>query len=187
MKKVEDLPFPYVIEMTTGHKVIPISEEDKEVIEEISRVAEEIAREVSMEVRSKEEEYRDKRPNEISNVLEKMVREKLNGRVPEGKSAGYPDIEIERGGKTYYIEVKLAGIDKLDSSLRAFFYEPVDPPKITKNASHILLGFLHRDKKIVGFKLVDLSKVSVRIKHEFNANNKEIYRDDALLTQRLLE
>lgn len=173
------IPFGYVIEMTTGYRVIPLSKEDETVLDEIYKAALDIVKE------AREILKKGKRINEISNDLEKRLREKLKGRLPSNKVAGYPNIEIERNGKTYYIEVKLAGISELNSSFRAFFYEPVErssSSKITKDASHILVGFIHSNReRIVGFKIVDLSKVNVRLKAEFNTSNRELYKDQAIV------
>jgi hypothetical protein len=173
MKKIRNVPFSYVIEMTTGHKVIPLSDEDKEVLDEIF----EASRAVLDEAR--EEDYGSVRPNEISNRLEDKLRSRLQGVIPENKVAGYPNIMIERRGKIYYVEVKLAEAGQLNSSFRAFYYEPVELAKVTKDASHILVGFIHRTKTIIGFKIVDLSKIKVNLKSEFNANNKELYKSEA--------
>jgi hypothetical protein len=69
----------------------------------------------------------------------------------------------------------------LDSHLRSFYYEPVEFTKVTKDARHILVGFLHKTKSIIGFKIVDLSKINVNLKSEFNANNKELYKSEAVV------
>lgn len=176
-QKIRDIPFDYVIEMTTGQKVYPITREDEEVINEIFEASKEVVEEC------KEEDFGGLRPNEISNRLEDMLREKLNGRIPMNKTAGYPNIMIERKGKTYYIEVKLAEEGELDSNLRTFYYEPVELKKITRDACHVLVGFLHKKKNITGFKIVDLSKIKVNLKNEFNANNKELYKQEAVIKE----
>jgi hypothetical protein len=175
MRRIRNIPFSYVIEMTTGHKVIPLSKEDKEVIDEIFKAAQAVLEE------AKEEDYSTLRPNEISNRLEDKLRSKLNGVIPENKVAGYPNIMIERMEKVYYVEVKLAEIDKLDSSFRTFYYEPVELAKVTKDARHIMVGFLHKAKSIIGFKIVDLSKINVNLKSEFNTNNKELYKSETVI------
>lgn len=175
MKRIRNVPFGYVIKMTTGCEVIPLSDSDKRVINEVYSAAKGVLEE------AREEDYGDLRPNEISNRLEDKLRTKLQGTIPENKVAGYPNIMIERGGKTYYVEVKLAEEGQLDSSFRTFYYEPVELAKVTRDASHIMVGFIHRKKSIIGFKLVDLSKIKVNLKSEFNANNKEIYKKEAVI------
>lgn len=176
-RKIRDLPFDYVIEMTTGRKVYPLSEKDREVLDEVFNAAKTVVEE------SRKEDFSSIRPNEISNRLEVKLRNKLNGKIPENKVAGYPNIVIERNGKTYYIEVKLAEEEQLNSNFRTFFYEPVELTKVTKDASHILVGFIHRRKTIIGFKIVDLSKIKVSLKNEFNTNNRELYKPHAVVRE----
>jgi len=175
MRRVRNVPFSYVIEMTTGLEVISLSEEDKEVVNEVFEAARAVLEE------AKEEDYSTLRPNEISNRLEDKLRSKLGGTIPENKVAGYPNIMVERGGKVYYVEVKLAEVDQLDSSFRTFYYEPVEFAKVTKDARHIMVGFLHKAKSVIGFKIVDLSKINVNLKSEFNTNNKELYKSGAVI------
>lgn len=176
-QKIEKIPFAEVIEKTTGCKVEPLSNEDDDVIDEIYIKSKEVLE------WSKNKDFSNIRPNEISNVLERELRVRLNGEIPEGKTAGYPNIFIERNGKNYYIEVKCAGEDQLESSFRTFYYEPVELTKVTRDARHILVGFIHRGRKIVGFKIVDLSKINVSLKNEFNTNNKELYKREAIVKE----
>ena len=176
MRKIRGVSFSYVIEMTTGCKVIPVDEEkDKEVLDEVYEAAKAVIED------AREEDFSLLRPNEISNRLEEKLREKLRGAIPEGKTAGYPNIMIERRGKTYYVEVKLAEVGQLDGNFRTFYYEPVELTKVKRDASHIMVGFIHENKKPIGFKLVDLSKIKVNLKSEFNANNKELYKREAVI------
>ena len=175
MKKVENVSFAYIIEMTTGCKVFPL--DDENVVTEIFEASESVLDD------AQKVNYTDKRPNEISNDLDRRLREKLKGNIPEGKMAGYPDILIERGNKNFYIEVKLAEVKQLGSSLRAFYYEPVKLAKVRRDAVHVMVGFVHRRKRVVGFKIVDLSKINVPLKNEFNANNIEIYKREALVQE----
>jgi hypothetical protein len=40
--------------------------------------------------------------------------------------------------------------------------------------------------KTIGWKLADLSKINVSMKPEFNADNLEIYKKEAIIAQRLI-
>jgi len=177
MRRIRGLPFSYVIKMTTGCEVFPITKDDEPVIREIYEKAKEVVRE------SRSEDFSSLRPNEISNKLEDMLRTKLGGVIPENKVAGYPNILIERMGKVYYVEVKLAEEEKLNSSFRTFYYEPVKLAKIKKDACHLIVGFTHRKRVITGFKIVDASKIRVNLKFEFNTNNIELYRHENILRE----
>ena len=175
MQKIENVSFAYVIEATTGCRVFPL--EDENVVAEVYEASKSVLDDV------RNVNYADKRPNEISNDLERRLREKLKGVIPEGKVAGYPDILIERKNKNFYIEVKLAELEQLNSSFRTFYYEPVKLAKVTRDAVHMMVGFVHRRKRVVGFKIVDLSRINVSLKNEFNANNKEIYKREAIVQE----
>ena len=175
MRKIENVSFAYIIEMTTGCKVFPLR--DESVVAEVYEASKSVLDDV------RDVDYADKRPNEISNDLERKLREKLKGEIPESKVAGYPDILMERNNKSFYIEVKLAEVEQLNSSFRTFYYEPVELAKVTRDAVHVIVGFVHRRKRIVGFKIVDLSWINVSLKNEFNANNKEIYKREAIVKE----
>jgi hypothetical protein len=179
MKKVRRVPFAYIIKMTTGCEVNPIKEEDGDVVEEIYSMAEAVVEE------SKDEDFSSLRPNEISNRLEDKLRVKLGGVIPENKFAGYPNILIERKGKSYYVEAKLAEEQQLNSSFRTFYYEPVELAKVTRDACHIIVSFIHKNRVVTGFKIVDASKINVNLKSEFNANNVELYKHEAVLKEYL--
>lgn len=175
-QKVEDVPFSYIIEMTTGFKVQPLSNTDA-VINEIYDSAKEVLE------WARNRDFNRMRPNEISNELEKQLREKLRGEIPKGKTAGYPNILIKRNEGYYYIEVKLAGEEQLESSFRTFYYESVTLAKVTKDAYHVMVGYIHRNKKVIGFKIVDLSKINVSLKNEFNTSNRELYKRKAVVSE----
>jgi len=181
MQRIRNVPFSYVIKMTTGCEVYQVTDEDSTVIEEIYEKAKEVLED------SKNEDFSSLRPNEISIRLEDMLRVKLKGEIPENKVAGYPNILIERGGKSYYIEVKLAEENQLNSSFRTFYYEPVTLAKVKKNACHIVISFIHKKRSLTGFKIVDASKIKVNLKSEFNASNKELYRHDNIIKEYLAE
>jgi len=45
------------------------------------------------------------------------------------------------------------------------------------------VGYVHRNKKVVSFKIVDLSKINVSLKNEFNTSNKELYKSGATVRE----
>jgi len=170
IRRVENVPFPYIIEAITGCKILPLPEED-EVIDEIYEKALEVVK------WAQGQDFTNMRPNEICNKLERKLRELLGGEIPEGKTAGYPDILLRRGGKIYYIEVKLAGEAQLNSRLRSFYYKAAEFTKVRYDAYHVGVGFIHRRKRIIGFKMFDISRIRVSLKPEFNCSNRELYKN----------
>lgn len=173
---VKDVSFAEVIEYVTGYRVEPVTEEDDEALEMIGEASSRAMRFVNQLDTSR------MRVNEVSNRLDRRVREELGGEIPEGRTAGYPNIKLEFEGKVYYLEVKLAGANQLSSTFRTFYYQPSEF-KIRSDGSHILVGFIHRNKRVVGWKLVDLSMVNVSLKHEFNTSNIELYKREALIRE----
>ena len=63
--------------------------------------------------------------------------------------------------------------------------------KIDADGMHLLLGFVIKEVgeklfKTLGWKLVDLSRLKVGLKAEFNADNLEIYKPEAILREEWL-
>ncbi|WP_457549443.1 hypothetical protein [Archaeoglobus sp.] len=64
--------------------------------------------------------------------------------------------------------------------------------KIDSDGRHLLLGFIidevePKKFRTIGWKLVDLSKILVSMKLEFNANNVELYKPDAVVAENCLK
>jgi hypothetical protein len=103
----------------------------------------------------------------------------------EAQRSGYPDLRIvhEPSGEVFYLDPKLVEDGSWDSTLRSFYFEPKDETlKITDDAVHLLAGIGHDGRdgawRFTGFKLVDLSKLRVRLKAEFQASNADVYPQD---------
>jgi hypothetical protein len=90
--------------------------------------------------------------------------------------SGYPDIEISHADHITYLEMKTSAI-KEKSGFRCFYYTNVD--KIKANARHLPLNVsvtqeTPRYWKIDNLTLIDLSKLNVRLKNEFNASKSDL-------------
>lgn len=101
--------------------------------------------------------------------------------------SGYPDLRIvhKPSGRVYYLDPKLHEDTAANSTLRTFYYEPRElTGKIHDNACHLVLGIAHDGKdgawRFTGWKLVDLFEFRVRLKAEFQASNKELYRRELI-------
>jgi hypothetical protein len=108
----------------------------------------------------------------------------------DGKSqrSGYPDLKIvhEPSGAIFYLDPKLFETGSEKSSLRTFYFEPKgETNKVLDDAVHLLVGIAHdgNDGKwqFLHWHLVDLYDFKVRLKAEFQSNNKELYREELLL------
>ena len=104
----------------------------------------------------------------------------------EDQRSGYPDLRLvmEDGG-IVYLDPKL--YDSPESTLRTFYYEPkTSTNKIRDDARHLLVAIRHSGKsgsdlRLISWKLVDVSKIQVRLKAEFQASNNDMYRAENIV------
>ena len=106
----------------------------------------------------------------------------------EEQRSGYPDLRIvhKPTDRIYYLDPKLYESTAAASTLRTFYYEPKAlTGKINDDACHLILGIAHDGKdgawQLTGWRLVDLYNFRVRLKAEFQASNKELYRDELIV------
>lgn len=199
MSPLKDIPFPIVIKSISGFKVLPFDKRnprDLALLETLT-TALNIAT-----VEANKVGIFSARPNEVGNHIEPFVRTALTKigcratipRTRKGihRSAGYPDIEVRDSHDSIsYLECKTYSEKSEDSSFRAFYMQPSEDSKITADAKHLLVGFeirqAERQSKTafvpVKWRLYSLETLRVQVKHEFNASNIDIYRDEALLAE----
>ncbi len=137
-----------------------------------------------------------KRPNEAGNKIEKYVKDELNKlgctaetpqtKTGKRKSSGYPDIVFkDLSGRINYLECKTFNKKDLNSSLRTFYLSPSKDFKVITSAHHFLVSFEMVQKQksfyVKGFKLLTLEKLTVNVKNEFNASNRELYKPSNIL------
>ena len=100
----------------------------------------------------------------------------------EAQRSGYPDLKITHvaSGSVFYLDPKLVEQGSWASTLRTFYFEPKDETlKINDDAVHLLCGIEHDGHdgqwRFIAWKLVDLSRLQVRLKAEFQASNADVY------------
>jgi hypothetical protein len=136
-----------------------------------------------------------RRINEVSALFENALRIEIDEhpdftcsfpKTKEGElqRSGYPDLRVEHlPSKTVvYLDPKLFEETSIKSSFRTFYYEPShENSKVTEDALHLLIGFPHdgrtREWTFGKPRLVDLSDLTVTLKTEFSASNRELYRN----------
>jgi hypothetical protein len=107
---------------------------------------------------------------------------------------GYPDTYIAGvDNRITYLEIK-ATTRPDQGSPRDFYFTPLRMAKmkITTDAHHFILGFVIKESSpkifhTIGWKLADLYKMNVSMKPEFNCNNLEIYKSEAIIRENSLE
>jgi hypothetical protein len=194
---IKDIPFPVAIKVISGHKVIPFnksSEEDRKLLDKLEMAAQ-IAG-----TQANKLGFERNRPNEVGNDIEPYVKKALSQvglraetpRNIQGRRQGlaYPDIEIaEPNGRITYLECKTYNIKNISTSQRAFYFSP--SVKITHDARHLLLSYqierIQRGAKMifvpVHWRIYTIDDLLVSVKHEFNASNRDMYRNEALLAE----
>lgn len=197
-----EFDFAVVAQAVSGKKVIPARGRKSagRVIASIMRVMDGLL----VELNADDSPVKGlRRINEGSRFFEDGLMEQLNAldgiicEIPqtrEGSSqrSGYPDLKItdEATGDVYYLDPKLMERGSAKSSLRTFYFEPKDRTlKILDDATHLLIGIEHDgndgDWEFLGYRLVDLSKLEVRLKAEFQASNRDVYTDASVLEMKI--
>lgn len=199
-RNLEGIPFAKVIESATGNQVVPFDPEtDSAFLRRFSTVVERAFDAVN---KGDHPAHTAARINEASGHLEDELLYQLNqeqgwsATIPttaDGRTmrAGYPDIRLEtENGRVVYVDPKLYADGSRESSFRTFYYEPkVATNKVGDSAMHLLIGFRHNrqpgpDLRLLGWEIVDLAKLNVRLKAEFQASNQDLYHSDNILLER---
>ncbi len=197
---VKDIPFNLVIESLYDQKVIEFDwkkEKHVSMLEDLKKVAD-----IAFTMINKKG-IQSRRVNEVGNkiepfVIEALQKQKIEAEIPQTSSgirrtAGYPDIEIRWGDEeVHYLECKTYNVNTVDSSQRSFYLSPSNDPKVTHEAIHFIIGFeIYEERrraglgtyKTRGWKLLDAYHLSCDVKHEFNSDNRRLYKEELILAQ----
>lgn len=111
-------------------------------------------------------------------------------RAGRRQGMGYPDVEIiDSKNRMTYLECKTYNLNNINTTQRAFYFSPSDEGcKITADARHLVLSFQIKLKSPgiyipVHWRIYSIDSMVVQVKHEFNADNRQMYRDEALLAE----
>ena len=197
---ITELPFSQLVEAATGHLILPIdgaSSTDAAILSAISKAMPEVLTRLNA---PDSPALDHARINEVSREVEDLLHSALDAHpdftcsIPltvEGheQRSGYPDLRLlhNPSGQIAYIDPKLFEESSQSSTLRTFYYEP-DPEtgKITEDARHLLIGIAHDGNDgawtFTRWHLVDLSGLTIRLKAEFQASNKDLYRPELIIS-----
>jgi len=199
-ERLENVPFAEVVEAVSGREVLPVdpgAPVDAEMLAALSAVLDDS---FAAFADAEHPIHGEGRVNEISGHLENALLTRLNAldgltcvipRNAEGdvRHPGYPDLRLEHeaSGRVFYIDPKVYKDGSADSSFRTFYYEPKGATnKILDDASHLIVGAAHGGKvegtwRLLRWQVIDLIDFEVRLKAEFQASNRDLYRDSAVL------
>ncbi len=194
--RLEGIPFPEVIAATTGHRVLPLDANDA-VDAAIVKHVRTTALAVMATLNAADSPLKGlRRINEASKFFEDHLVKALNNAeftctfplTAKGdvQRSGYPDLQLvhRASARITYLDPKLFEKSGRASTLRTFYFEPRGKTnKVTQDAHHLLLGFAHDGKdgawQFLSLDVIDVFHLKVRLKAEFEASNKDVYRPDS--------
>jgi hypothetical protein len=201
LSPLKGLPFNLVIKSICGHDVIRFNENNhnhKNLLNKINAAIIMCCEEVNKTgiIHSRANEVGNKIEPYLKNALSKI--EGFTADTPTNTSGkrilvGYPDIQLNYGNNTCYIECKTYNIKSIDSPMRSFYLSPSEDFKITKTGIHFIVSFQMIDegkvddgnsKYIVkSWKILDAYNLECDVKYEFNSDNKRMYSKDMILRE----
>ena len=189
-KQLGRVPFPIIVKQSTGCDVIPVNlqdSSDKVLMDNLKSIFKEFLK-TSTSTRSR---YQGDRINEVGRRIEDALVHEMNKQpftVKKLPKTGYPDIEISQSSnRTTYLEMKTSAV-QAKSGFRYFYYTNVF--KIKSDARHLLLNIAVTEEtprywKVDNWILSDLSKLSVKLKTEFNASKDDLMQEKARIISSL--
>lgn len=194
--------FADVVYATAGVRIRPVDADGAENAEVIGALGEAMDHVLAEFADPAHAVHGIARINEVSGAIEDRLRDLLDATpglscalptTAEGRvqRAGYPDLRLEHvaSGNVYYVDPKLYREGSERSGFRTFYFSPrTRTNKILDDAAHIIVGVAHggRDGERWSFlhwNLIDLHDLEVRLKAEFQASNRDIYREEAILAE----
>ena len=198
-RDLRGIDFSEVLAATTGKKIIPVdSAIDKSWLEKLAVILNQTLAKLND---PSHPIHSAGRINEASRFIEDELLAQCAGvegwicGIPKTSSgeeqrSGYPDLRLVlEDGSVVYLDPKLHAADSRESSLRTFYYEPkTTTGKVHDDARHLLIGVQHNEGqggqlRFEEWEIVDVSKIKVRLKAEFQASNKDMYRDETIILQ----
>lgn len=198
--KEREFRFPEIVKEATGQELLPfdLSSDAHQLILEAIREAADAALAEHNDDLSPIRSLR--RINEGSRYFEDSMRALLDRHpallcdvpaVEDGtkQRAGYPDLKIEHpdSGTVVYLDPKLFEEKSRASTLRSFYFSASAKNKVQSDAAHLLLGFSHDGNEgawdFGTWELIDLAKLTVRLKAEIGASNRDLYQEDLVLAR----
>jgi len=174
------LIFRKLIEMETGHKILPAS---KELINHVDSI-------VKSFINQLPKELSDKSHSGAGWEMETKFREYAQFRSPKG--TGYPDMEgdfsdeISKIESLFYLENKGCNETSMNDTIRTFYYS--SSSRIKQDAPHLLVAFEYK-KTSKGkiwtnkYHIVDLYDKKMSLRVEVNNNgygNKHMFELDLI-------
>ena len=194
-RELKGIPFSEVLAATTGKNILPVAS-DAPWLQRLGAV---LDRTLTAMNDTAHPIHSVGRINEASRFIEDQLMAECNKEpgwscgIPrtsagEEQRSGYPDLRLVLEDQSVvYLDPKLFARGSKTSTLRTFYYEPkTTTGKVHDDAQHLLVGVQHNSGeggqiRFEEWDLVDVSKIKVQLKAEFQATNKDLYRGDTIL------
>lgn len=196
-RNLKGIPFSEVLASTTGKKILPVDPaKDQAWLKKLGAILERTLAKLND---PSHPIHTAGRINEASRFIEDELMaqcaaiEGWSCGIPktstgEEQRSGYPDLRLVlEDGSVVYLDPKLFATDSRASSFRTFYYEPkTTTSKVHDDARHLLVGVHHNEAqggqlRFEGWDLVDVSRIKVQLKAEFQASNRDMYRDETVV------
>ena len=196
-----ELPFAEVVRAATGRRLLPVDPADPADAAVLAKIGLACERALAEANDPGSDARKATRINEASRFFEDRLGALLAATdglecapapnaLGETQRSGYPDLRlVDRAtGRVWYLDPKVFAADSRGSSFRTFYYEPrTTSGKVLDDARHLVVGIAHVDsaggrrRRFTSWELIDLSGLRVRLKAEFQAANRDVYRPGATL------
>jgi hypothetical protein len=196
-RDLKGIPFSEVLASTTGKKILPVDPaKDQAWLNKLGAI---LDRTLAKLNDPSHPIHSAGRINEASRFIEDELLAECDAiegwscGIPktsagEEQRSGYPDLRLVlKDGSVVYLDPKLFATDSRSSSFRTFYYEPkTTTSKVQDDARHLLVGIHHNEGqggqlRFEGWDLVDVSRIRVQLKAEFQASNRDMYRDETVV------
>lgn len=198
-RDLKEIPFSEVLTATTGKKIIPVDPaSDRPWLDRLRKHLDSVLGALNDPAQGI---HKAGRINEASRFIEDRLLLELNREpgwkcsIPrtaagEEQRSGYPDLRlVMENGDVVFLDPKLYEDGSGNSTLRTFYYEPkTTTNKVHEDARHMLVAIRHNGKtgddlRLLGWELVDVSRIRVRLKAEFQASNHDMYHKENVVSE----
>ena len=192
---LKKIPLKLVLESISGKKVISFDKDNlthKKLLEKLKKAAK-----LACENINKSGGIISPRVNEVGNKVELPIKNALretgfnNVDVPVNKkgvkqSSGYPDLGFSFDNLEVYVECKTYNKKNIATTQRSFYLSPTEVFKVTKDAIHLVISIEIEQKSLgvftaTAWKIIQIEKIDVDVKREFNSDNKRMYSAENIL------